>query len=75
MAMLALTEAFGSSLRIQKVSRSMASFERLRVSCLTSSFSFGRPLGLPDWPFWNGIDLIATVPANLNLWGRPRVSR
>jgi hypothetical protein len=61
--MLAVTEAFGSSLRIQNVSRSIASFERSRASCLTSLFSFGRPCGLPDWPFWNGIDLATTALA------------
>ena len=66
--MLAVTEAFGSSLRIQNVSRSMASLERSRASCLTSLHSFGRPCGLPDWPFWKGMMLVTTAIANINQW-------
>lgn len=53
--MLAATEAFGSSLRIQNVRRSIASSDRSRASCLTSFSSFGRPWGLPDCPFWKGM--------------------
>jgi len=56
MAMLAVTEALGSSLRIQNTSRSTASSERSRARRRTSLSSFGRPRGLPDWPFLNGID-------------------
>jgi hypothetical protein len=69
--MLALTEAFGSSLRIQNVNRSIASLERSRVSRLTSLFSFGRPLGLPDWPFWKGIDLCRDSACKLKSVGPP----
>ena len=29
----------------------------LKAMSMSSRTCFGRPLGLPDWPFWNGLPL------------------
>src|SRR5262245_58409267 len=58
----AATEALGSSHSIHSVSRSIAARVCRRASATTSPFDRGRPPGLPDWPFLNGIDCLQPEP-------------
>jgi hypothetical protein len=53
-ALAAATETRGFSDLIQWASRSIASDECARAAARTSSSSFGRPCGLPVFPFGNG---------------------
>src|SRR5215470_14554400 len=43
--------------RISSASLRIASSENSRASAVISCTCFGRPPGLPDWPFWNGLPL------------------
>ena len=54
--MAAMRIAGANSLsRMMAANSSIPSAENARAISMSSRTCFGRPLGLPDWPFWNGL--------------------